>query len=269
MVIGRLLGKVLPQHMVDGLRIARGDRLFAVCEYAVGRFPVEKHTKAIFDERRIDCVIDVGANEGQFARFIRQNIGFAGPIFSFEPNPDAYARLAAAAADDAQWTTFPIGLGARQQRLSLNIMNDSVFSSLKEPANALFGEQIEIVDTADIDVDRLDSVLRSHASSFRRAFLKTDTQGYDLEVLNGAEAIFDRVEAVQVELAFLPIYEKVPLFDEVLGDLRERGFVVSGMYPVSLGSLQAIEMDGLLVRARSMEHQLTDYGAVLNRPTFS
>ena len=92
-------------------------------------------------------------------------------------------------------------------------MKDSVFSSLQQPANALFGEQIEIVDTADIDVDRLDSVLRSHASSFRRAFLKTDTQGYDLEVLNGAEAIFDRVEAVQVELAFLPIYEKVPLFD--------------------------------------------------------
>ncbi len=248
----------------------RGDRLFLLSEYSIGRFPVEKHTRAIFDERGIDCVIDVGANEGQFARFIRRHIGFKGPILSFEPSAGPYARLAAAAADDALWSTFQLALGTRQDRMSLNIMKDSVFSSFQAPANTLFGEQIEIVETAETMVDRLDSIVERTGLSFGRAYLKTDTQGYDLEVLRGAERILSKVEAVQVELSFFPIYENVPLFDEVLGELREAGFVISGMYPVSLGSMQSIEMDGLLVRARPMEpDNLNDYGAVLSRRTES
>ena len=48
---------------------------------------------------RIDLVLDVGANTGQFGKRLR-TLGYAGEIISFEPLADAHALLQAAAAAD-------------------------------------------------------------------------------------------------------------------------------------------------------------------------
>lgn len=74
---------------------------------------------------------------------------------------------------------------------------------------------------------------------------KIDTQGYDLEILHGSERLIDRVEAIETELSFLPIYQTPPAFDTVL-KLCAKGFVVSGIYPVSLGRLRVVECDCIL-----------------------
>ena len=85
-----------------------------------------------------------------------------------------------------------------------------------------------------------------------------------VELLSGEVVDVDLLADIPLTIDGTPreVFSMVPY-----RQVRERGFVVSGMYPVSLGSLQAIEMDGLLVRTRPMENQLTDYGAVLNRRT--
>lgn len=55
-------------------------------------------------ERRIEVVLDVGVNIGQYALKLRDD-GYDGVIVSFEPLSDAYADLAAAAASDPGWLT--------------------------------------------------------------------------------------------------------------------------------------------------------------------
>lgn len=54
--------------------------------------------------------------------------------------------------------------------------------------------------------------------------LKLDVQGYELEVLKGAEKTLQKVGVVQCEVEFNPLYENQPLFPAIDGFLRERGF---------------------------------------------
>ncbi|HXW74131.1 MAG TPA: hypothetical protein VEK10_04895, partial [Steroidobacteraceae bacterium] len=53
----------------------------------------------------IDCVFDVGANAGQYARMLRQRVGYRGQIVSYEPIPERAATLRAAAAHDLKLDT--------------------------------------------------------------------------------------------------------------------------------------------------------------------
>lgn len=58
---------------------------------------VDLQLEAILQAAKIDTVIDVGANEGQFATALRGS-GYQGRIISFEPLSAAHARLVRASA---------------------------------------------------------------------------------------------------------------------------------------------------------------------------
>ena len=56
-------------------------------------------------------------------------------------------------------------------------------------------------------------------------FIKLDVQGYELEVLRGAQRILAGVEAVLLEVSLLKINRGAPILDEVVAFMRERQFV--------------------------------------------
>jgi len=86
---------------------------------------------------------------------------------------------------------------------------------------------------------------------FQRPFLKTDTQGFDLRVLDGAHSLLsDRIVGAQVELSVIPIYEAMPEFLEVIASMRQRGFTLTGMFPVETDrAMRVYEFDGIFVRS--------------------
>ena len=45
------------------------------------------HLRRLFTVLSIDCVLDVGANTGQFVDRLRHDLGYRGHIASFEPAP--------------------------------------------------------------------------------------------------------------------------------------------------------------------------------------
>ena len=81
-------------------------------------------------QRGVSVVLDVGANEGQFARELR-DWGYRGRIVSFEPIPAVAATLREQAAHDPAWEVRECALGREAGTATLHVSALSVFSSLR------------------------------------------------------------------------------------------------------------------------------------------
>ena len=60
--------------------------------------------------------------------------------------------------------------------------------------------------------------------------LKLDVQGYELNVLKGAEKLMDKIDAVYTECSWLELYEGQALISEVAEYLEELGFKMEAQY---------------------------------------
>jgi FkbM family methyltransferase len=174
----------------------------------------------------VDLVVDVGANAGQYASSLRA-AGYERRIASFEPLSQPYRRLAAASAEDAAWASWQLALGARSGIAPINVAQDTRNSSLlavgEHHLRAVPDSRALGVET--VGVERLDVLWPRIADGARSPYLKLDTQGYELEVLNGARAVLGAIVLVEAELSLLPTYDGGPLFADVVAFLAEHGFV--------------------------------------------
>lgn len=204
-------------------------------------------------QRRIDVVLDVGANTGQFATGLRQ-WGYRGRIVSFEPLPAAYATLAAAATTDPRWTAEPFALGAEETSADLNVSDHSVFSSIRTPLAAVqaFDARAATVAVESVPVRRLDAVFDTHVRPGERVFLKIDTQGYESAVLDGAEGVLDRVDGIQLELSTRALYQDEALADAMVARMAALGFVLGQIAPIVFdpaeGGTVLVQFDAVFVR---------------------
>jgi FkbM family methyltransferase len=192
----------------------------------------EEHArvKHILDQRGIRTVLDIGANVGQFARGLRA-AGFVGTIVSFEPLADAHHRLVDAAAEDANWTVAGrCALGDTAGELTIHRAGNSVSSSLLPmlDSHTSAAQESRIVGRELVPVRRLDldpTVQRCEAPMFA----KIDTQGYELQVLRGADAVLPRIHALMIEASLIELYAGQPLLPEVITELTKRGFVIADL----------------------------------------
>lgn len=227
----------------------------AVPPDALARVEKSMHFKTLFSRYAIDLIFDVGANGGQFATTMR-DYGFAGEIFSFEPVAAEFGRLAAAAKADAKWTPVHCALGARDGDQTINIMADSVFSSFNAPTSAAtsaFARENRVVGTEIVKVKRLDEVIAQYGLAGRlpHALLKCDTQGFDLQVLEGCGDLLAEVRLLQIETSVSKIYDNAPSMTDMLRFLDERGFAPVAFFPVNrLADGSVVEFDYLGVNRR-------------------
>ena len=202
---------------------------------------------------RVQTVLDVGANKGQFRDYLRQEIGYGKCIISFEPNPDDYEVCRCRAEGDAMWEVYPWALGSSEGELSLNIMQDTVFSSFHAPRAdvvALTGN--EVVRKVRVPVRTLDNVIPALGIDLTATYLKCDTQGFDLEVFRGARQTLNDVVAIQTEVSLLPIYEDTPDFLSAISELTSLGFAIAALSPVAYDRGAVIEYDCVLLNKRLM-----------------
>jgi FkbM family methyltransferase len=174
---------------------------------------------------KVDVVFDVGANIGQFGGRLIQ-AGYQGRVISFEPLSAAHRQLIAAASLHSNWTVAPrAAIGAAAGETVINISDNMVSSSLlpirgehvdSAPASRYVGSERTPVITLDE---------YAALSGDSRVFLKIDTQGFEREVLKGAERLLSsNIVGVQVELSLASLYEGQPDYIELLAWLRARGF---------------------------------------------
>ena len=238
-------------------------RMLRYCGYDIVPYPLDawteqrltlgRHLNRLFSHARIDCVLDVGSNDGGYGAFLRE-IGYRGLIVSFEPVSETFQRLKRRAGNDRDWRTFQMALGARDGEAAINVFRSTELSSFLEPneycANHMGGSDL-ISQTEWVKVRRLDSVIEEciNGTTPRRFYLKLDTQGYDLNVVEGCGRYLGHMVALQSELSVKPIYRQMTNYLTALATLSEAGFEVSGMFPVNRDAdLRVIELDCVMVR---------------------
>lgn len=205
----------------------------------------------IIDRHRVDAILDVGANRGQFRHFLRRSVGYRGLILSFEPVRACVEALRPQVARDRRWFLHEYALGRQDESRTLHVSEDSRCSSFLVAAADVHGVPLKHDHDENVPVRRLEPVFAElkEAHGFRRALLKLDTQGCDLEVIAGARSALRECVALLTELSFLPIYDDMPDYATALAELRGTGFDVAGFYPAARDEdLRAIELDCLLVK---------------------
>jgi FkbM family methyltransferase len=76
--------------------------------------------RRVLDKLSIDCVIDVGANHGQYGEFLR-DIGYKGWIVSFEPVRAVFEDLSRHAEKKPPWRVFQYALGSENGQAEINV----------------------------------------------------------------------------------------------------------------------------------------------------
>jgi FkbM family methyltransferase len=193
-------------------------------------------TRKLLTHIQCDCVLDVGANAGQFRDFLREQVKFDGLIISFEPIPWHAKTLRARSVLDASWHVEDCALGRTPGHATFNVMADTQFSSFLSPADAsthAFEQQNRVVRHVEVEVRTLDRMLPQLAQQFgfRAPYLKLDTQGYDLEVLAGAAEVMDCIRALQTEASVTGLYAGAPDYATTIRTVQDAGFCLSGMFP--------------------------------------
>lgn len=246
--------KKLLARFLSHLARARGYEI--VANWRMDSLPLVKHLQNVFAAYNIDCVINVGANKGQFHDLLRQEVGFQGRILSFEPVRKYADALEAEARNDALWRVFPYALGSTTGETTINVTKSPGLNSILEPRTDAvpgFWNEGGVTDIETIMVKSLDEVLRINGLDCKldSAYLKLDTQGFDLEVLKGASTALKSIPALQTEASIRPIYVGMPDYKECINYLVGKGFQISGLFPVTHDdAFRLIEFDCVMINER-------------------
>src|ERR1700752_2203663 len=89
-----------------------------------------EHLAELFARIAPECVLDVGANAGQYGERLRGH-GYRGWILSFGAGRAGVQGLAGRAARDERWRAFNFALGARDETRTIAVANVSQLSSFR------------------------------------------------------------------------------------------------------------------------------------------
>lgn len=212
------------------------------------------HLRRLLHHLDVDCVFDVGANHGQYAERLRRAAGYKGLIVSFEPIPEAASIVRAKAARDDAWIVEELALGTSNGTTSFQVMQDSQYSSLSTPrhdevSSLSHANQVSRIIT--VKIETLESAYERlfDRYKFYRPFLKLDTQGFDVNVIQSGERLMGRFVGLQSELAIRKLYASSTDYREALSYYESLGFSLSAFVPNNAGHFPLmIETDCIMIR---------------------
>ncbi len=158
-------------------------------------------------------VLDVGANSGDYTDAVLRVYPKAN-AHAFEPHPVTYQRLVSAVGHRAK--CHPMALGSSPGRLKLYDSEGSTEGGIRASLSpeALKTMTSKPLVSVDVEVSTLDLFLKDQ--SFDRIdFLKIDTEGFEMDVLNGATHALakDQIGVIQFEFNALHIGRRQFLVD--------------------------------------------------------
>lgn len=241
-----------------GYAILRSDkfaRLRQLDNYKPSDNTFNEHLKQVFKRLKVNCVLDVGANDGTYAESLRKGVGYEGWIHSFEPLPGRREELERKSANDPRWVIHTCALGAESGEAEFNVTADDVFSSFLAPDAGQpekYADSNRVSQQVKVKVSTVAEVLPEILKTCGGGpvYLKMDTQGFDLQVFAGAVPGLSHIVGLQSELAFRTIYAAAPDWKAMIEAVEKQGFRPSFFLPISFDkNFSILEADGIFVRA--------------------
>jgi FkbM family methyltransferase len=162
-------------------------------------------------------IFDVGAYQGEFAQCCL-SVWPKAKVACFEAQEHKVTQLEQLASQQPAISVFAGLLGAE--------VREQVPLHLVETASSVLAEQIpQNFPVQFYPMRTVDQIVREHFSDRRPDFLKLDVQGYELEVLKGAEKSLPQMQVILAEVNLLDIHQNVPLLAEVVAWLNHRDWV--------------------------------------------
>lgn len=185
--------------------------------------------KNIIHQLSIDCIIDVGANRGQFADIMRR-IGFRGMIISFEPVKNDFEILSDSFRKDINWRGVQLALGDFDGTVCMHVNPlYSVMSSILP----FLDDSPTVIES--VGIKRLDHIIPDLLPDWNthNILLKIDTQGYDLNVFRGSLGCMNNIMALRSEITMKPSYESMPHYLDSLKLYEEYDYELVDLSVVS------------------------------------
>lgn len=162
-------------------------------------------------------IFDVGAYKGDFTNLCLKYFPNS-TVACFEVLEHRVQQLKQLASQNSAVQVFPVLLGAESQ--------EKVQFNEAETASSILIEQVKQNFTVrSYPMDTVDSIVHEKFNGCSPDLLKLDVQGYELEVLKGAEKSLTQTQLILAEVNLLDIHKNVPLLAEVVGWLNERDWV--------------------------------------------
>jgi len=214
-------------------------------------------------------LVDIGASGGVHPRWGK--FGSSIRVVGFEPDDKEFQKLKQ--SDHQIW--FNIALSNSNEKRILHVTKAQTNTSFLKPNHALLKQlqwspdepvlDHEIIADFEVECKTLDCVLAER--KLHPDYIKVDTQGSELDILSGShKTLVEDVLIAEIEVEFAQIYENQPLFADVDGFMRARGFVLHDlgnmlyMKPRGLAGIggakgRLIAADALYIKDFSADYQ--------------
>ena len=180
----------------------------------------------------IKTIIDVGANQGQFAEWIIDEFPEA-KLYCFEPLPNPYEKLEAwSKLQNNRVMPLNWAIGDEEGQVSMFYHTEHSTSSSLLPSTELIGELYPFTkeqQEVKVDLLTLDHAVEKINEPFEGDILiKLDVQGFEDRVIRGGTKIFQQAKICIIEVSLESLYEGQANFKELSFMLYDLGFSYAG-----------------------------------------
>ena len=201
--------------------------------------------------KKPQCVIfDVGAYDGRISKTFFEKFPHS-EIHAFEPFPQSFEKLQNMEKLYKKLTIQNCAISDSLGTKDLHVNNFSPTNSLYESntINAYHDNLMKTNTVISVKTDTIDNYCSTHKIE-KIDILKMDIQGGELDALKGANQLLAQkaINYIYVEVEFIEMYKKQPLFLDIANYLKEHGFILYNLYHPNIDSTgQLMWADALFV----------------------
>jgi FkbM family methyltransferase len=198
------------------------DRLAALCAHRFGWMGSAEKSFLGSIVRDDSIIADVGANQGVYSLWLA-GLASKGRVYAFEPDPELFRCLEGNTTKNQLSNLLPIQAAASNQPGTLSF----AVNRLNRGDNRVTAQAGEDADIMEVRAVRLDDAI----SDLRLDVLKIDVQGFEIEVLLGAQEILRANPNLTILFEFWPygLRQAGHSTTELWNLLKEAGFSIAAL----------------------------------------